>query len=90
MQTRLRLFFEWGITFDEPYQVEEKAAREVAYASRMQLEAKLPLSADSQQKNNVKTGTGQTQTGQSEAIKAFLDNESMQEEQINTTDGDTA
>ena len=89
MQTRLRLFFEWGITFDEPYQVEEKAAREVAYASRMQLEAKLPLSADSQQKNNVKTGTGQTQTGQSEAIKAFLDNESMQEEQINTAGGDT-
>ena len=89
MQTRLRLFFEWGITFDEPYQVEEKAARQVAYASRLLLEQKLPLSSDSQPKNTVKTGTGQTQTGQSEAIKAFLDNELMQEE-INTTGGGTA
>ena len=34
MQTRLRLFLEWGITFGEPYQVPKRAARKVYYASR--------------------------------------------------------
>ena len=39
MRTRLRLFLEWGITFGEPYQVPERAARKVAYASKQELEA---------------------------------------------------
>lgn len=38
MQTRLRLFLEWGIRFEEPYQVEEKSQRTVAYASKKELE----------------------------------------------------
>ena len=38
MQTRLRLFLEWGITFGDPYVLQEKAARTVAYASRQELE----------------------------------------------------
>ena len=37
MRTRLRLFLEWGITFGEPYQVPERAARKVAYAGKRQL-----------------------------------------------------
>ena len=37
MQTRLRLFLEWGITFGEPYLLEEKAARTVAYANKREL-----------------------------------------------------
>lgn len=37
MQTRLRLFLEWGITFGEPYILEERAARTVAYASKQEL-----------------------------------------------------
>ena len=37
MRTRLRLFMEWGITFGEPYQVPERAARKVAYAGKRQL-----------------------------------------------------
>ena len=39
MRTRLRLFLEWGITFEEPYVLPEKAARKVAYASKKELEA---------------------------------------------------
>lgn len=39
MQTRLRLFLEWGITFGEPYTIPEKAARPVAYANKQELEA---------------------------------------------------
>ncbi len=37
-QTRLRLFLDWGIIFGEPYILEEKAARTVAYASKQDLE----------------------------------------------------
>ena len=39
MKVRLKLFFEWGIEFDEnnPYTVEEKANRKVAYANKQEL-----------------------------------------------------
>ena len=37
MQTKLRLFLDWGITFGEPYATPEHAARPVAYASRAAL-----------------------------------------------------
>ena len=37
MQTKLRLFLDWGITFDEPYITPEHAARPVTYASRQEL-----------------------------------------------------
>ena len=37
MQPRLRLFLEWGITFGEPYQVPQQAARKVYYASKAEL-----------------------------------------------------
>lgn len=41
MQVRMKLFFKWGISFDEsnPYTVEEHGDREVAYASRDKLES---------------------------------------------------
>ena len=37
MQTKLRLFFDWGITFGEPYAIPEHAVRKVAYANRADL-----------------------------------------------------
>ena len=37
MRTRLRLFTEWGIGFEEPYTVPEKSNRSVAYANRDEL-----------------------------------------------------
>ncbi|WP_300587670.1 type IV secretory system conjugative DNA transfer family protein, partial [uncultured Oscillibacter sp.] len=38
MQTRLRLFLDWGISFGDPYLLPERAARTVAYASKQELE----------------------------------------------------
>ena len=38
MQTRLRLFLDWGITFGEQYAIEEKAHRKVMYADKQTLE----------------------------------------------------
>lgn len=37
MQTKLRLFLDWGITFNAVYATPEHAARSVAYASRAEL-----------------------------------------------------
>ena len=41
MRARLRLFLDWGITFEEPYTVPERADRTVAYARRVDLEKNL-------------------------------------------------
>ena len=34
MQTKLQLFTKWGISFDEPYRIQEQAARKVRYANK--------------------------------------------------------
>ena len=39
MQTRLRLFLDWGITFGEAYQTPDRGRRKVYYADRKELEA---------------------------------------------------
>ena len=39
MQTRLRLFLDWGITFGEQYQTPDHGKRKVYYADRRELEA---------------------------------------------------
>ena len=38
MQTRLRLFLDWGIQFGKSYEVPERAQRAVAYADKQELE----------------------------------------------------
>ena len=37
MRTVLKLFFLWGIQFEEPHEIEEKSARKVAYADKDEL-----------------------------------------------------
>ena len=37
MKIRLKLFFQWGIEFGEPYQVPDRGSRPVRYASRQEL-----------------------------------------------------
>ncbi len=38
MRTRLRLFLEWGILFEQPYELPEKGSRKVDYADKEELE----------------------------------------------------
>ncbi|MEL5900164.1 type IV secretory system conjugative DNA transfer family protein [Clostridium sporogenes] len=38
MQTKLRLFLDWGITFEKTYEIEEKSHRKVYYADKEELE----------------------------------------------------
>ena len=37
MRTKLQLYFKWGISFEEPYQVPERAQREFYYAGKEEL-----------------------------------------------------
>lgn len=39
MRTQLKLFFKWGIQFEEAYSIEEKSERKVQYADREEVEA---------------------------------------------------
>lgn len=41
MKTELRLFFKWGIQFEEEYVVEQHMARPVYYADRLTLEQEI-------------------------------------------------
>lgn len=41
MKTKLPLFLKWGIVFGEVYEVPERAAREVLYADRLELEQEI-------------------------------------------------
>ncbi|MCI7380808.1 MAG: type IV secretory system conjugative DNA transfer family protein [Hungatella hathewayi] len=38
MKTILKLFLNWGITFEDPYEMEEKSARKVSYVDKDRLE----------------------------------------------------
>lgn len=38
MRVQLRLFLDWGIRFEKPYEVPEKAQRPVSYANKQMLE----------------------------------------------------
>ena len=49
MRTRLQLFLNWGITFEEPFSVPERANRTVAYANRVDLERNLSQSSKAEE-----------------------------------------
>ena len=50
MRTKLQLYFKWGISFEEPYQVPERAQREVYYAGKEELLMNVKKSLYSQPK----------------------------------------
>ena len=41
MKTKLKLFLKWGITFEEPYEIEERSARKVSYADKQEIEEEI-------------------------------------------------
>ena len=62
MRTKLRLFLDWGITFEEKYQVSERVARPVAYAGKAELERSIRAKY-----HGVGSGAGQYNTGAKES-----------------------
>lgn len=68
MKVRLKLFFDWGISFGEPYTVKENANRKVEYAEKKELVEKivekycLDLKDETEEKAKSRGGIGgQTQ-----------------------------
>ena len=77
MRTRLRLFLEWGITFEEEYRVEEQAARRVYYADQNALTRaivrKYPPKLPEQKTTRSVKGEGQLHdTPVQEMVGSFL------------------
>ncbi|MEG2222743.1 MAG: type IV secretory system conjugative DNA transfer family protein [Oscillospiraceae bacterium] len=77
MQTRLRLFLDWGITFDRTYKVPEKSERKVAYADKTELEHSILLryhasyADDSAPTSGKRTAGGMAQSSSDIALKDF-------------------
>ena len=44
IKSRLKLFLDWGIHFEEPYEIEERAARKVEYSNKKEMEYAILLS----------------------------------------------
>ena len=53
MQVQLRLFLDWGIRFQNPYQVPERAQRPVSYASKQVLEQIITQRHPTQQSKSI-------------------------------------
>lgn len=70
MRTKLKLFLKWGITFEKPYEVEEKAARKVAYADKREIEEEIIrrymccMESDENVENNSAVRSGGMQQNQ--------------------------
>ena len=70
MKTKLRLFLDWGITFDSVYSVPEKSHRKVSYADKQILEeniirkhtACMVVDEDTGELLELSTGTGTLHT----------------------------
>ena len=64
MKVRLKLFFDWGISFGEPYTVKENANRKVEYAEKKELIEKIvekycpDLKDDAEEKAKSRGGIG--------------------------------
>ena len=93
MKVKLKLFFKWGIEFEEKYEVMENCNREVHYANRFELfnniiQAYSPVtdsdfdeaSDDKKKKNeNLKTSPNAEQTDSDDTINSEQQDESTEE-----------
>jgi type IV secretion system protein VirD4 len=93
MKVKLKLFFKWGIEFEEKYEVKENGNREVHYANRSELfnniiQAYSPVtdsdfdeaSDDKKKKNeNLKTSPNAEQTDSDDTINSEQQDESTEE-----------
>lgn len=83
MQTRLRLFLDWGITFDRVYEVPEKAARKVAYADKDELERRIMTRYHADRAaENAPTSDKRAQNGMSHMQSNYSLRESKSQQQV--------
>ena len=60
MRTRLRLFLEWGISFEEPYSVPKRENPVIRYAGREELAAAIQAKYPPKQKANARKADDKT------------------------------
>ena len=76
MKTKLKLFLKWRITFEEPYEIEEKSARKVAYADKQEIEEEIirrymccmEEESDHTEQNTTNRNGGMQQTQKNETV----------------------
>ena len=77
LQVQLRLFLDWGIRFEKPYEVPEKVQRPVAYATKDALELAIQSRQIKPTKQDEPDEQEEAQTEESEAVvKAEIDQDS--------------
>lgn len=103
MKVKLKLFFKWGIEFEEKYEVKENGNREVHYANRSELfnniiQAYSPVtdsdfdeaSDDKKKKNeNLKTSPNAEQTDSDDTINSEQQDESTEEPENSNVEQNT-
>lgn len=103
MKVKLKLFFKWGIKFEEKYEVMENGNREVHYANRSELfnniiQAYSPVtdsdfdeaSDDKKKKNeNLKTSPNAEQTDSDDTINSEQQDESTEEPENSNVEQNT-
>jgi len=76
MKTKLKLFLKWGITFEEPYEIEEKSVRRVAYADKQEIEEEIirrymccmEEESEHSEQNTTNRNRGMQQTQKNETV----------------------
>ena len=77
MQVQLKLFLDWGIRFEKPYEVPEKVQRPVAYATKDALELAIQSRQLKPPKQIEPDEREETQADESEdAVEAEIDQDS--------------
>lgn len=87
MQTKLKLYFKWGIEFfDEPYLIEERSGREITYASRQGLiesiAAKYPAYAAAAANKQAAKAAANSASGRSNRAEREVDPELYENEPL--------
>lgn len=80
MQTKFPLFLKWGIVFGEAYEVPERAAREVLYADRFELEQEILRRREDEEMEDGESGepplsSGAAQPGGQSHMPVFQEKE---------------
>lgn len=91
MRVKLKLFFKWGIDFENPYEMQEQGNREVKYANKNELIDEIIRKyhpewmdpADENEDNNNSSSGGQdyvkTESSTENEVAEANDNESQQD-----------
>lgn len=83
MRVKLKLFFKWGIDFEEPYEMTEQGNREVKYANKNELIDEIIRKYHPEWTDAVEDENGSSSGGQSQAQTNEQSSDDKAEKEIN-------